>query len=94
MFLTDSAVHPAPGKATINVFFRDEEARGVFLVSVCFPVNGISCYGLDISIVPVSNVIRGTAVASWFSLPRKDAVARLHKVSMSVMVIMQMSKPS
>ncbi len=54
------------GKTIINVFFRDREAHGIFLVSVCSPVNCVSCHGLDVSIITVSR--RGTAVASCFLL--------------------------
>ncbi len=63
-FSTGSAAHTTPGKATITVFIR----------MVYTPVNCIVCRGLDRSIIPVSNVRWGTAGASCFSLPRKNAV--------------------
>ncbi len=53
----------------LHVFFQDREAHGVFLVSVCSPVNCITCHGLDISIISVSR--RRTAGFPCFSLPRR-----------------------
>ncbi len=69
----------------INVFFRHEEIHGAFLVSLYSPVNCIACRGLDISIINVGNVIRGTVVA--FAV----AWRQLHEESIGGMVKMQMS---
>ncbi len=60
--------HESTGNTTINVFLRDGEALGSFLVSVCSPVSCIACHGLDVSIITRST-IRSRTVGATAELP-------------------------